>query len=75
LLRVAGGAAAHGPPTPSNRSFKAVLAIGQRTPPPAHFGQQSIAEPKTPRRLDTNIYRRASLTPVNGSLVVGDDAH
>jgi transposase len=36
--------------------------------------RQTIAQPETQRRLDTNIYRRASLTPVNCSLAVGDDA-
>jgi hypothetical protein len=35
---------------------------------------QTIAQPDTQRRLDANIYRRVSLTPVNGSLALGNAA-
>jgi hypothetical protein len=36
--------------------------------------RQTIAQPETQRRLDANIYRRASLTPVNVSLAGGNAA-
>jgi hypothetical protein len=38
------------------------------------FWRQTIAQPDTQRRLDANIYRRASLTPINSSLAVGNAA-
>src|SRR5262249_7373389 len=35
---------------------------------------QTVARPETQRRLDANIYRRASLAPIGASLAVGNAA-